>query len=265
MIPKALLLERVAGTTPLVISLPHVGTDLPPEVAAQMTPRGRQVEDTDWHVEKLYGFARAAGAAWLQPRLSRYAIDLNRPPGDEALYPGQASTGLCPTLTFDGAPLYAGAPPDPQEIARRRERYWAPYHASLAQLLAEARARHGFAVLLDAHSIRSQVPRLFDGHLPDINLGTNDGRSCSPALAASVVERLTAQARFTHVLNGRFKGGHITRHYGRPDEGVHSMQIELAQSAYMDELGPLFEATRAAPLIALLKEIVAVLGDFKPR
>ena len=265
MIPKALLLERVAGTTPLVISLPHVGIDLPPEVAAQMTPRGRQVEDTDWNVDRLYGFARSAGAAWLQPRLSRYAIDLNRPPGDEALYAGQLSTGLCPTLTFDGAPLYAGAQPDRAEIERRRERYWAPYHASLAQLLLEARARHGFAVLLDAHSIRSHVPRLFEGRLPDINIGTNDGRSCSHALVTGVEERLSAQGRFTHVLNGRFKGGHITRYYGRPDDGLHSMQIELAQSAYMDELGPLFDAMRAAPLIALLKEIVAVLLDFKPR
>ena len=265
MIPKAFLLERVAGTTPLVISLPHVGTDLPPEVAAQMTPRGRQVGDTDWHVDRLYGFARAAGAAWLQPRLSRYAIDLNRPPGDEALYPGQASTGLCPALAFDGAPLYLAQPPDAAEIARRRERYWAPYHAALAGLLAESRARHGFAVLLDAHSIRSQVPRLFEGKLPDINLGTNDGRSCSPLLAKELVQCLSAQSRFSHVLNGRFKGGYITRCYGQPDHGVHALQIELAQLAYMDELGPLYEESRAAALIALLHEVVALLRDFKPR
>ncbi len=256
--------ERVAGVTPLVISLPHVGTELPTEVVATMTARGRAVEDTDWHVERLYSFARAAGAAWLQPRYSRYAIDLNRPPGDEALYPGQASTGLCPTLTFDGAPLYAGEPPDPAEIARRRERYWAPYHLALGELIAASRARHGFAVLLDAHSIRSHVPRLFDGRLPDINVGTNDGRSCSPALAAGVMEVLGRQTRFTHVLNGRFKGGHITRAYGQPAGGVHALQIELAQSAYMDEDATLFDETRAAALIAVLRGIVALLGDFKP-
>jgi len=186
------------------------------------------------------------------------------PPGDEALYPGQASTELCPTLTFDGAPLYAAAPPDAAEIARRRERYWAPYHAALAGLVSEARARHGYAVLLDAHSIRSEVPRLFAGRLPDINLGTHDGRAASPALAASVVACLAAQSRFTHVLNGRFKGGYITRHYGAPAAGVHALQIELAQRAYMDELGTLYEEWRAAALIAVLHEIVGRLADFKP-
>jgi N-formylglutamate deformylase len=235
------------GESPLVISFPHVGTELPPEIGAALTPRGRGVEDTDWHVNRLYAFARDAGAASIEARLSRYAIDLNRPPGDEALYPGQASTGLCPTHTFDGEALYAGANPDAAEIARRRERYWAPYHAALRDLLAAARRRHGFAVLLDAHSIRSEVPRLFSGRLPDINVGTNDGRSCAQAMADSVMARLAAQQQFTHVLNGRFKGGYITRAYGDPAQRVHA-----------------FEPARAAALIATLRGIVERLLEFRP-
>ena len=261
---EPVLIERAAGTTPLVISLPHVGTELPADIEARLSARARGVEDTDWHVDRLYGFARAAGAAWLRPRLSRYVVDLNRPPGDEALYPGQASTGLCPPLSFDGTPLYLGAPPDAAEVAQRRERYWMPYHAAIGELLADARRRFGFAVLLDGHSIRSHVPRLFAGRLPDINVGTNDGRSCSPGLARAVMDRLGAQARFTHVLNGRFKGGYITRGYGAPATGVHSLQIELAQAAYMDEAGTSFDAARAAPLVEVLGAVVDALLAFRP-
>ena len=255
---------HLAGSTPLVISMPHVGTGIPSDIAQRMNPRALRVEDTDWHVEHLYAFARDAGASWLQPSLSRYVVDLNRPPGDEALYPGQASTGLCPAMTFDGAPLYDGTPPDAAEIARRRERYWQPYHAQLQDLITRTRKRHGFCVLLDAHSIRSEVPRLFAGRLPDINVGTNDGRSCDPRLAAGVMQQLDAQTRFTHVLNGRFKGGYITRAYGRPDQGVHALQFELAQSAYMDEASAGWDAERALPLIRLLTPVINALQEFQP-
>jgi N-formylglutamate deformylase len=259
-----LILDLIPGKSPLVISLPHVGTGIPAEVAAVMSPRASELEDTDWHVDRLYGFARASGVSWLQARMSRYVIDLNRPPGDEALYPGQPSTGLCPALTFGGLPLYSGEPPDAAEIGRRRASYWAPYHAALVQLLAASQRRHGFAVLLDAHSIRGEVPRLFAGRLPDINVGTNDGRSCAPELASEVMARLGAQDRFSHVLNGRFKGGYITRAYGQPDRGVHALQIELAQRAYMDEAGHEFEAARAAPLGTVLQSVVDALLSFRP-
>lgn len=252
------------GSTPLVISMPHVGTGIPADIAERMTPRALRCEDTDWHVERLYAFARATGASWLQPSLSRYVVDLNRPPGDEALYPGQASTGLCPAQAFDGAPLYRDAPPDAAEIALRRERYWQPYHAQLQELVAQTRKQHGFCVLLDAHSIRSEVPRLFEGRLPDINVGTHDGRSCDPRLAMGVTRQLQAQTRFTHVLNGRFKGGYITRAYGRPQQGVHALQFELAQSAYMDEASLGWDAAQAQPLLGLLTEIVAGLQEFRP-
>ncbi len=252
------------GRTPLVISMPHVGRAIPADIGRRMVPAALAVPDTDWHVEQLYAFARAEGAAWLEPQLSRYVVDLNRPPDDAPLYAGQVSTGLCPQQTFDGQPLYAGAGPTAEEIAVRRRDYWQPYHASLAALLDAARARHGFAVLLDAHSIRSQVPRLFPGRLPDVNLGSNDGRSCAAALTSVVVGVLAAQSAFSHVLDGRFKGGYITRHYGQPAHGVHALQIELAQSAYMDESGSHYEAGRAAPLVALLRQVVAALLAFRP-
>jgi N-formylglutamate deformylase len=258
------LIDCVEGTAPLVISLPHVATRLPPELAARMTARARAVPDTDWHVERLYAFARTHGVSWLEPRLSRYVVDLNRPPDDAALYPGQASTGLCPTETFDGEPLYHDSGPDPAEVDARRERYWRPYHDALAGLIAATRARHGYALVLDAHSIRSQVPRLFAGRLPDLNLGTHDGRASDPGLAAAVVGVLAAERRFTHVLDGRFKGGYITRAYGRPAAGVHALQIEIGQACYMDEASAAWDAARAAPLVELLERVVGALLAFRP-
>ncbi|MCX7057098.1 MAG: N-formylglutamate deformylase [Proteobacteria bacterium] len=258
------MIEVLAGTTPLVISLPHVGRGIPGDIAARMTSTARTVPDTDWNVDCLYSFARKLGCAWLQPGLSRYVVDLNRPPDDAALYPGQVSTGLCPTQSFDGASLYLDAVPDAAEVASRRGLYWAPYHAALRALLAAAISRHGYAVLLDAHSIRAEVPRLFSGRLPDINVGTNAGASCALSLGASVMQRLAAQSSFSSVLDGRFKGGYITRHYGAPLQQVHALQIELAQSGYMDEADTDFKPARAAALIDVLAGVVDVLLAFQP-
>jgi N-formylglutamate deformylase len=261
---EASVFERASGTTPLVVSFPHVGTEVPKEIAASMTDDGRRVADTDWHVDQLYSFVRETGSAWLRARYSRYVIDLNRPPDDATLYPGQTTTGLCPDLTFDGRPIYSGAPPAGEAVSRRREQYWRPYHAALAEQIDAAHARHGYAVLLDAHSIRSVVPRLFAGRLPDVNVGTNDGRSCASALGAAVMAALAAQSTFSHVLNGRFKGGHITRHYGDPSRRVHAVQLELAQAAYMDESGFIYDADRARPLQLVLRTVVAALLAFRP-
>jgi N-formylglutamate deformylase len=254
----------IEGHTPLVISLPHVGTGIPAALRSRMTAAGSGVPDTDWHVERLYAFARAGGCSWLEARVSRYVIDLNRPPDDAALYAGQVATGLCPVVSFAGEPLYAGAAPDPAEIEARRVQHWEPYHAALAALLEAAKARHGYAVLLDAHSIRSRVPRLFEGRLPDINLGTHAARSCDPALTQALQGVLAAQRQFSHVLDGRFKGGYITRAYGRPQQGVHAVQIELAQAAYMDEEGGAFEPVRAAPLGRVLGALLDALDGYRP-
>ena len=254
----------VEGTLPLVISLPHVGTMLAPEIAARLTPAARAVSDTDWHVEQLYAFARANGAGWVQARWSRYMIDLNRPPDDASLYPGQTTSALCPLETFGGEALYTGSGPDSEEVAHRRERYWRPYHVELARLIAITKARFGHVVLLDAHSIASYMPRLFPGRLPDINVGTNDGRSCAPELTSDLLDCLRHQQRFSHVLNGRFKGGYITRHYGAPEAGVHAVQFEIGQEAYLEDPPEIFRPARAADLMVLLTQLVEALVRFRP-
>jgi len=258
-----------SGTSPLVVSFPHSGTHIPATLAARLTPAAMGVPDTDWHVPLLYASALGhgapgQGAARIEARLSRYVIDLNRPPDDSALYPGQLSTGLCPAHSFAGETLYAGAPPDATEVEARRTRWWVPYHAALDALVAAACARHGFCLLLDAHSIRSAVPRLFGGRLPDLNLGTNDGRSCDAGLAQAAMQVLGAQRDFSAVRDGRFKGGYITRSRGRPEAGVHALQLEIAQSAYMDEATGSWNSARGAPLVALLEELVDTLLTWQP-
>ena len=228
------------GTRPLLISMPHVGTHVPPALAARLTDEARHVPDTDWHLEQLYDFADELGASVLVATHSRYVIDLNRSPDGASLYPGQSVTGLCPVDTFDDTPLYAGAGdlPTAEEIAQRRDAVWHPYHAKLTEELARIRSAHGVAALWDAHSIRSMLPRFFEGKLPDLNLGTADGASCDPALAQALLDIAKSATGYTGVLNGRFKGGHITRQHGNPASGVHAVQLEMTQSSYMQEALP---------------------------
>lgn len=230
------LLHR--GTAPLLISMPHVGTWLPPEVRPQFTEVAAVLQDTDWHLDRLYDFAADMGASLLQARVSRYVVDVNRPPDDESLYPGQTTTGLCPTETFGGEPLYPDLKaPDATERDRRLHAYWHPYHAALRGELNRLRSVHGGVLLWEAHSIASVVPRLFNGRLPDFNFGTADGRSCDASLIEGV--RQAAQRHpFSQVLNGRFKGGYITRHCGTPTQGIHAIQLEMCQSLYMNERVP---------------------------
>jgi N-formylglutamate deformylase len=227
------------GTRPLLISMPHVGTHVPSGLAARFTPEAREVHDTDWHLECLYDFAQDLGASVLVATHSRYLVDLNRPPDNENLYPGQDTTGLCPVDTFDKAPLYAaGDVPDEAEISARRDVVWLPYHQQLQTELARLKAVHGSVVLWDAHSIRSVVPRFFEGQLPDLNLGTANGASCDPGLAQTLLGIGQAATDYQAVLNGRFKGGYITRQYGRPADGVHAVQLEMTQRCYMQETMP---------------------------
>jgi len=227
------------GTRPLLISMPHVGTHVPPALAARFTDEARQVPDTDWHLERLYDFADALGASVLVATHSRYVIDLNRPPDGASLYPGQSVTGLCPVDTFDNTPIYeAGDVPEDDEIAERREAIWHPYHAKLTEELARIKAQHGIAALWDAHSIRSVLPRFFEGKLPDLNLGTAKGESCDPTLAQTLLGIAESAPGYTGVLNGRFTGGYITRHHGNPAQNVHAVQLEMTQSSYMQEALP---------------------------
>ena len=228
------------GTRPLLISMPHVGTHVPPALAQRLSDEAQRVPDTDWHLERLYDFADALGASVLVATHSRFVIDLNRPPDGASLYPGQNVTGLCPVDLFDETPLYRNPAdvPGEAEISQRREAIWRPYHEQLAAELARIKSQHGVAALWDAHSIRSVVPRFFAGRLPDLNLGTADGASCAPALAAQLLEIGQGAPGFSTVLNGRFKGGHITRQYGQPAQGIHAVQLELTQCSYMQESWP---------------------------
>jgi N-formylglutamate deformylase len=249
----------VTGDTPLIISVPHAGTYLPPDIAAALAPAGLAMPDTDWHVDRLYDFAPALGASMLTASHSRIAVDLNRSPAGGTLYPGQVETGICPTESFAGAPYYQGATPDAAEIARRVALYWQPYHDALRRLIDRAKAAHGVAHVLDGHSICGRIPRLFPGALPDLNLGTFDGASADAGLAARVVEAMEDQG-FSIVLNGRFKGGHITRAFGAPDDGVHVLQLEMAWRSYTDEDRPaIFDPDRAAWLILTLGRVVRAL------
>lgn len=271
--PEGLSPEIHLGDAPLIVTFPHTGTQIPAEVEADLSDPWRARKDADWWIDTLYGFVRDLGVTTIRTPVSRTVIDVNRDPSGASLYPGQATTDLCPLTTFDGEPLYReGAIPGEAEIQRRRQLWFDPYHDAISAQIARLKARHGQVVLYDAHSIRSRIPRLFDGELPQFNIGTNEGVTCDPALGLSV-SRICEQSGFTHVLNGRFKGGWTTRHYGRPEEGVHAIQMELACRGYMDEPAEVdasnwptpFMAARAAALQAVLSRIIEAALAFGTR
>lgn len=231
--------EFTQGTSPLLISVPHAGTHVPDTLSARMTATANESPDADWHVDRLYDFAHSLGASFIVATHSRYVVDLNRPPDGSSLYPGQDVTELCPLLQFDNAPIYhPGQEPDTVEIAARCDNYWRPYHEKLALELQKIRDTHGYALLWDAHSIRSVEPRFFDGRLPDLNLGSGGGTACDGRLA-EILSAIAGEADgYSAILNGRFKGGHITRAFGDPANRVHAMQLELSQITYMEEYPP---------------------------
>lgn len=249
------------GSSPLILSMPHPGTGVPPEVAAQLNARGKLVEDTDWHMRQLYGFAAPFQPSIVEAQLSRFVIDLNRDPAGVSLYPGQATTELVPTTTFDGAPIWQTAP-DANEVERRKAAYFQPYHTALAAEIERVKAEHGYCVLWDCHSIKSVIPRLFEGTLPTLNLGTNSGQSCAGSIEAAAVTAMAGQP-LTQIANGRFKGGWITRRYGRPAERVHALQMEIALSAYLSEENApwTFDAPKAAALQTALSAIITAALD----
>jgi len=225
-----------AGTTPLLISIPHAGTDVPADIEKRFTPVGRELTDTDWYVDSLYAFARDLGASVLKANYSRYVVDLNRSSDSTPLYASSPTSPVCPTSTFGGEAIYrAGAAPDASEIAARIERYWRPYHRQLEEELARIKSERGIALLWDAHSIPSEVPSLFPGVLPEFNFGTRDDASCPRHVADALLRLMVTDGKFGAVLNGRFKGGFITLHYGRPAEKIYAVQLELAQRTYMRE------------------------------
>ncbi len=258
------------GDVPLIVSFPHTGTELPDALAAQFVSPWLARRDADWWVHELYAFAQQMGATTVRTAVSRSVIDVNRDPSGTSLYPGQNTTGLCPLTTFDNQPLYRdGHGPDEAEIAHRRDTWFAPYHDALAAEIARLRAQHGTVVVYDAHSIRSHIPHLFDGQLPQFNLGTNGDTTCDNALT-DVVDNLCAMSGMSHVRNGRFKGGYITRHYSDIPGGVHTLQMELACRGYMHEPEAVDEHSwptpldpdHAAPLRATLQQVLDACLDF---
>ncbi|MEJ8569456.1 N-formylglutamate deformylase [Elongatibacter sediminis] len=255
------------GDSPLLISIPHSGTGLPDDLRPRLTPVALGLPDTDWFVDRLYHWANAAGAGVLTATASRYVVDLNRPPDDAPLYDADTTlltTGIAPAQDFGGRPLYRpGAAPGADEVTDRIGRFWQPYHALLRSEVDRIRARHGFAVLLDAHSIRHELPLLFDGSLPDLNLGSNGGSSADSNLRRRAYQTLD-EPDLTRVLDGRFRGGYITRHYGRPNEGVHALQLEIAQRAYMQEEPPAWKPELSERLQAVLRRLVDELLTWKP-
>jgi N-formylglutamate deformylase len=244
-----------AGRTPLLVSMPHTGTHVPAEIKKHFTAAALALPDTDWHLEKLYDFLEEMDASVLVATHSRYVVDLNRPPDNADLYPGQDTTPLVPVDTFHRKPLYRGGrEPEASEIAQRVDRYWKPYHARLAEELARLREKYDYALLWDAHSIFSEVPRLFSGTLPDLNLGTAEGRSCGPGIGEGLMKKVSG---YGAVLNGRFKGGYITRTYGDPANGVHAVQLELSEATYMEEAPPFrFKNALAAKLRPQLRGLI---------
>lgn len=266
--PEWLAIRR--GNAPLLLSMPHSGVDLREFESSFVTPWLAQ-RDADWWLEQLYDFGTALDATIVRTKVSRSVIDVNRDPSGRSLYPGMATTELCPGTTFDGEPLYRdNSAVSPEQIEKRRLKYFDPYHATLRSEIERLRGRHSKIVLYDCHSIRSRIPRLFDGELPQFNIGTNDGKSCDPALSAAV-EATCAHSSFTHVLNGRFKGGYITRFHGRPADGVHAVQMELACRGYVreptgavspDNWPPRFDPDFAKPLRTVLETVLGRCIEF---
>jgi N-formylglutamate amidohydrolase len=253
-----------AGDSPLLISVPHDGCHLPPDIRDRMTPAGLALPDTDWHVAELYSFAREFGANMLVANYSRYVVDINRSASDDNLYPGQVATGLCPLQTFAGDDIYTSSQVSKEEVRDRVAVYWQPYHDKIASVIEATREKYGYALLWDAHSIPSVVPRLFEGELPELNIGTNGGSSCAGHIETGVREAAEASP-YSTVLNGRFKGGFITRHYGNPDHNIHAVQLEIAQRVYMDESTGIFDAAKVFSLRDILRNMLGAFTGLSKR
>lgn len=255
------IFEFRPGKLPILVSVPHAGTEIPPEIAERLNESARQLPDTDWLVDRLYELPILSEASLIVARTSRYVVDLNRPPSDESLYPGQNTTGLCPLIQFDGTPLYrAGAEPNSSEISSRVRSYWQPYHNQIQEELIRLRSEHRRVLIFDAHSIASQVPRLFPGVLPDFNFGTNHGATCSPSFQQAI-ERFAGEqlGEYSHIINGRFVGGYITRTYGQPSVCIEGLQLELSQATHLDEAARTWDSALAARLQSVLSRLFATL------
>ncbi len=253
------------GGGPIILGQPHGGTYVPPDIWAALNDNGKLLADTDWHISQIYD-GLLPSATVVAATFHRYVIDANRDPQGASLYPGQNTTGLCPLTDFDGLPIYlSGQEPDASKIEQRRAEFHAPYHAALAAEVARVKAKHGFVIIFDCHSIRGHIPFLFEGTLPNLNIGTDNGKTCASALE-KIANNIAKSSSFTSVLNGRFRGGWTTRHYGKPDENIHTIQMEVTQSTYLiTEAAPWnISHTKATELRAVLQNILTNLERFRP-
>lgn len=245
--------------SPILFSVPHDGGCIPSEISNKMHEYALDTPDRDYYVAQLFNFAKDLDISLLKTNISRYVIDMNRSPDNESLYPGQSVTELCPTTSFDDRDIYKYDIPDRDEVQARIEKYWQPFHQIISDKLSTIRQQHGYAILFDCHSIKSKVPRFFDGKLPDINIGTYDGASCSNDILKKFMSVLQSQNKYSFVLNGRFKGGYITRHYGQPDDNIHAIQIELSQTNYLNEANNRFDTVKAEQLKTVLIRAISQL------
>jgi formiminoglutamase len=254
--------EITRGSSPVILGFPHTGTHVPPDIWERLNDEGRKLRDTDWHVHTLY-HGLLPEATTVRATFHRYVIDVNRDPSGDSLYPGQNTTGLVPLTDFDNQPIWKkGSEPTARDVDERLEAFHAPYHMVLEAEIDRVLAEHGIAILYDCHSIRSHCPFLFEGQLPDLNIGTDDGRTCAPALELAVIDVCSGAEGYSHVVNGRFRGGWTTRHYGRPENNVHAIQMELAQATYLKSEEPPFDYdAKAEKLRVHLGAILTRLND----
>ncbi len=263
---KPLFLSHTSKSSPLVVSMPHTGSYIPDDITEKMTLTGKRAVDTDWHIHQLYQpVLDDIGCHWIAATHARYVVDLNRPADGAALYPGQDETGICPVTSFDRQPLYKDGADQQIDIAGRIKKYWYPYHSELSRLIGEAVHQYGFAILWDAHSIKNRVPRFFEGKLPDLNFGTVDNTSATIAIENSLKSVAGRHSEFSHIFNGRFKGGYITRQFGMPDKNIFAVQLEMSQALYMDQDYPFtFLEGKADQIRPVLEELLVKMMKWRP-
>ncbi len=243
---------------PILLSVPHCGTAFPEELASDYKPEFvRAPEDTDWFVDTLYDFAAELGIGLIAANYSRWVIDLNRNPQSKPLYAdGRIITALCPVTTFTGQSIYKDERKEVEtgEVQRRRNVYFDPYHQKIKGLLDVLKKKYGKVLLWDCHSIRQQVLTIQKDKFPDLILGDADGTSASPGLIETVLGGLD-HSDYSVSHNHPFKGGYITRHFGRPSENQHALQLEMTKMNYMDDSEMSYDKSRAEKIRALLKSI----------
>lgn len=256
------LIQPTAPKVPILLSVPHCGTEFPQELKGQYKQHLINApDDTDWFVNRLYDFAASMGITMIHSTFSRWVIDLNRDPESKPLYTdGRIITALCPSTTFAGESIYNDERKevDQAEVKRRLGIYYAPYHDQLAKKIFELKNKFGKVLLWECHSIRKFVPTVHTEKFPDLILGSNDGKSAAPGIIETTLEHL-GKSPFTLKHNHPFKGGYITRHFGNPSENAHALQLEMTKVNYMDDSELNYDGARAEAVRKVLMKVFSEL------